>query len=66
MRLNNGAAVVRFKFSNEEAFQAAYDEWITGEKIQDVARYYMSLYDLNQVEYHYGILDNMKTMYYMF
>lgn len=66
MRLDNGAAVVRFKFSNEEAFQAACDEWITGEKIQEVARYYMTLYGMNQVEYHYGILENMKTMYYMF
>lgn len=66
MRLDNGAAVVRFKFSSREAFDQAYDEWITGEEIQNVARYYMDLYGLRQVEYHYGILDNLKTMYYMF
>lgn len=66
MRLNNGAAVVRFKFSTQEAFDAAKVEWINGDSIQETARYYMTLYGMNQVEYHYGILENMKTIYYMF
>lgn len=66
MRLNNGAAVVRFKFSTQEAFDAAKAEWINGDSIQETARYYMTLYGMNQVEYHYGILENMKTIYYMF
>lgn len=66
MRLNNGAAVVRFKFSTQEAFDEAKAEWIDGDAIQEAARYYMALYGMNQVEYHYGILENMKTIYYMF
>lgn len=66
MRLNYGAAVVRFKFSSQEAFDLAYEEWIRENKVQDVARYYMDLYGLNEVEYHYGILDHMKTFYFMF
>ncbi|MDO4336667.1 MAG: transglutaminase domain-containing protein [Eubacteriales bacterium] len=66
MRLDNGAAVVRFKFSTQEAFDQAYKEWITEAQIQSAARYYMGLYGLNQVEYHYGILENLKTMYFMF
>ena len=66
MRLDNGAAVVRFKFSDQDAFDAAKADWIQGDAIQEVARYYMTLYGLNQVEYHYGILENMKTIYYMF
>ena len=66
MRLDNRAAVVRFKFSDQEAFDQAKAEWINGDAIQEAARYYMTLYGLNQVEYHYGILENMKTIYYMF
>ena len=66
MRLNNGAAVVRFKFSSQEAFDQAKAEWINGDAIQEVARYYMTLYGMSQVEYLYGILENLKTIYYMF
>ena len=66
MRLNNGAAVVRFKFSDQSAFDQAKNEWIQGDAIQEAARYYMTLYGMNQVEYHYGILENLKTIYYMF
>ncbi len=66
MRLNNGAAVVRFKFSSQEAFDAACREWIEEEEIQNAARYYMGLYGLSEVEYHYGILENLKTLYFMF
>lgn len=69
MRLDNGAAVVRFKFRNQEDFDEVYQQWIQSdgdEYIQDVARYYMGLYGLSTVEYHYGVLDNLKTMYFMF
>ena len=69
MRLDNGAAVVRFKFKNQEDFNQVYQEWIQSggsEDIQNVARYYMGLYGLSTVEYHYGVLDNLKTMYFMF
>ena len=69
MRLDNGAAVVRFKFKNQEDFDQVYQEWIQSggsEDIQNVARYYMGLYGLGTVEYHYGVLDNLKTMYFMF
>lgn len=66
MRLDNGAAVVRFKFSTPEAFGEASARWIASSELQEAARYYMGLYGKNQVEYHYGILENMKTMYFMF
>lgn len=66
MRLNNGAAVIRFKFSSQEAYDQAYAEWINGEEIQSAAMYYMELYGLQSVEYHYGVLEDMKTMYFMF
>lgn len=66
LRLDNGAAVVRFKFSSEEAFQEAYEDCIINNQIQAVARYYMEIYGLGEVSYHYGILENLKTMYFMF
>lgn len=66
MRLDNGAAVVRFKFTSQDAFDSAYGQWIQDGYIQNVARYYLQLYGQETVEYHYGILDNLKTMYFMF
>ena len=66
MRLDNGAAVVRFKFNGQEAFGQAFDEWITGGSVQDVAQYYMQLHGMRQVEYHYGVLDNLNTIYFIF
>ena len=66
MRLDNGAAVVRFKFSGQEAFEMAKEEWIQEESVEAAARYYMQLYGLTSVQYHYGILENLKTIYFMF
>ena len=66
MRLDNGAAVVRFKFGSQEAFSEACQELLDDGVVQNVAQYYMKLHGLGQVEYHYGILENMKTIYYMF
>lgn len=66
MRLDNGAAVVRFKFSSKDAYNQAYREWIQEGYIDHIAEYYLQLYGLNSIEYHYGILENMNTMYFMF
>ena len=53
MRLDNGAAVVRFKFSNQEVFAAACNELLDNGEVQNVAQYYMKQNGLEQVEYHY-------------
>lgn len=66
MRLDNGAAVVRFKFSNQEAFAAVYNELLDNGEVQNVAQYYMKQNGLGQVEYHYGVLDNFYTIYLIF
>ena len=66
MRMDNGAAVVRFKFGSQESFSEACQELLDDGVVQNVAQYYMKLHGLGQVEYHYGILENMKTIYYMF
>ena len=66
MRLDNGAAVVRFKFSNQEAFAADCNELLDNGEVQNVAQYYMKQNGLEQVEYHYGVLDNFYTIYLIF
>ena len=66
MRLDNGAAVVRFKFRTQQEFDRAYKDWIEGNSAEKVEQYYMSLYGREQIEYHYGVLENLKTIYFMF
>ena len=66
MRLDNGAAVVRFKFSNQEAFAAVCNELLDNGEVQNVAQYYMKQNGLGQVEYHYCVLDNFYTIYLIF
>lgn len=64
MRLDNGAAVVRFKFGSQEAFSEACQELLDDGVVQNVAQYYMKLHGLGQVEYHYGVMDNF--LYHIF
>lgn len=66
MRLDNGAAVVRFKFGSQEAFSEACQELLDDGVVQNVAQYYMKLHVLGQVEYHYGVMDNFYTIYFIF
>ena len=66
MRLDNGAAVVRFKFGSQEAFSEACQELLDDAVVQNVAQYYMKLHGLGQVEYHYGVMDNFYTIYFIF
>lgn len=66
MRLDNGAAVVRFKFGSQEAFSEACQELLDDGVVQNVAQYYMKLHGLGQVEYYYGVMDNFYTIYFIF
>ena len=66
MRMDNGAAVVRFKFGSQEAFSEACQELLDDGVVQNVAQYYMKLHGLVQVEYHYGVMDNFYTIYFIF
>lgn len=66
MRLDNGAAVVRFKFGSQETFSEACQELLDDGVVQNVAQYYMKLHGLGQVEYHYGVMDNFYTIYFIF
>lgn len=66
MRLDNGAAVVRFKFESQEDFDAARKDWLDDGAVQKVAQYYMELHGYDQVEYHYGVMDSFYTIYFIF
>lgn len=66
MRLDNGAAVIRFKFSSSDAYETACRELLEEGYVRRTAEYYMELYGISSVEYHYGLLQNMKTIYLMF
>lgn len=66
MRMDNGAAVVRFKFGSQEAFSEACQELLDDGVVQNVAQCYMKLHGLGQVEYHYGVMDNFYTIYFIF
>lgn len=66
MRMDNGAAVVRFKFGSQEAFSEACQELLDDGVVQNVEQYYMKLHGLGQVEYHYGVMDNFYTIYFIF
>ncbi len=41
-------------------------ERLDGAEVQSVAQYYMKLNGLGQVEYHYGVMYNFYTIYFIF
>lgn len=66
MRIDNGAAVIRFKFSSQEAYESACAEWINNSGGETAAQYYMKVNGLSTVQFHYGVLDDLKTIYFIF
>jgi hypothetical protein len=66
MRLDNGAAVLRFKFTTQEALDQACADLLEGSGMEPIARYYLKLNGLDQVQYHYGLIEHLKTLYFMF
>ena len=66
MRIDNGAAVVRFKFRRQEDYEQAVEQWGRSRGLEESLQYYMQYNGLTQVQYHYGLLENLLTMYYIF
>ncbi|MCF0134721.1 MAG: transglutaminase-like superfamily [Blautia sp.] len=66
MRIDNGAAVVRFKCFDQDVYEALKTDWVDGDSMKEVAQYYMQQHELEEIEYHFGVLDNLYTVYYMF
>ena len=53
-------------FEEASKLQITYMDLIDSNHIQDIAKYYMEVHGLSQISYHYGVIDNMKTLYFMF
>ena len=66
LRIDNNAAVIRFKFSSDEAYALAVENWVNGDSFGDAAQYYMKVHALDRVEYYSGMLESFKTLYYIF
>ena len=66
LRIDNNAAVIRFKFWSENDYLRARDEWISEDAASEIAQYYMQVHGMQRVEYHSGTLENFKTIYFIF
>ena len=68
MRLDNGdVEMVDVKGANAETVETnPCQELLDDGVVQNVAQYYMKLHGLGQVEYHYGVMDNFYTIYFIF
>lgn len=64
-QLDQGAHLLRVKFMDPGSYQAAYSEMIEKGRIEELARYYMNLQGIPQVEYHYSNMDDLLTLYVM-
>ena len=47
------------------SYQAAYTDLVVNGRIEEVARYYMDVQGIPQVEYHYSNMDDLLTLYVM-
>ena len=57
---------VSYTHLSQGAYDEAYMDLIDSNHIQDIAKYYMEVHGLSQISYHYGVIDNMKTLYFRF
>lgn len=65
-QIRMGTPVFSVKFSNSEDYETAKSVWIDQEEIRSIATYYMEWNGLSQVQYSYGLLDDLHTLYFMF
>ncbi|MDO5335834.1 MAG: transglutaminase domain-containing protein [Eubacteriales bacterium] len=65
-RIDMGENIVRMKFMTDQEFQTAMTELVDGKGIQEIARYYINMLGVSQMQYHYGVLDELNTLYVMF
>ncbi len=64
-QISQGAHLMRVKYTDPDSYQAAYTELVTNGRIEEVARYYMDIQGIPQVEYHYSNMDDLLTLYIM-
>ena len=66
MRIDNGAVVIRYKFSDQEVFEESEADWPYTGQLEEAIQYYMISHGLTQIQYHFGALSHLNTVYYIF
>lgn len=64
-QIDQGFHLIRVKFTDAGSYQAAYTELVVNGRIEEIARYYMDMQGIPQVEYHYSNMDDLLTLYVM-
>lgn len=64
--LDGGNSLIRFKYTDEEGYQQAKSALLDQGQVEEIAQYYMNINGLGQVQYYYGFMDNLKTIYLKF
>lgn len=62
-QIDQGLHLIRFKYSDADSYQTAYTELVVNGRIEEIARYYMDVQGIPQVEYHYSNMDDLLTLY---
>lgn len=65
-QIEMGSPVFSVKFIQRQDYETAKTVWIDEEEIRSIATYYMEWNGIHQVQYSYGLLDDLNTMYFMF
>lgn len=64
-QISQGQHMIHFKFTTRESYEAAAADLIQNKAVERIAQYFMDYYGIRQVEYHYGILEDLNTIYFM-
>lgn len=64
-QIGQGIHLMRVKYTDADSYRAAYTELVTNGRIEEIARYYMDIQGIPQVEYHYSNMDDLLTLYVM-
>ncbi len=64
-QIDQGIDMIHFKFSDSGSYQAAVSDLIDNRSVEQIAQYYMDYYGLQQIQYHYGVLEDLNTIYFM-
>lgn len=65
-QIDGGSTVVRFKYTDEEGFQKAWEVLGNSRNNQEIPQYYMEFQGTSQLEYYSGSLQELKTIYFIF
>lgn len=64
-QIDQGSDMIQFKFRSRQSYEEAIADLIEGKAVEQIAQYYMSYYGMQQIEYHYGVLEDFNTIYFM-